>query len=90
MCAAAAFSGSFFLGLFWLFNALMLWWLIACWRAMSRLPTPDSEAGRMGAAAGATLATGMIFFFWVAGTVMLGLFVILTRGGHVTIEEEER
>lgn len=82
------FVGKLFLGLFWLFNGLMLWWFLDyCWRISSIVSPADSDAARAGAAIGVTMAVGMIAFFWVAGAVILGLFAILTRGARVTIEE---
>ena len=81
------FFGKLFLGLFWIFNVLMLVWLIAYWRTISGEIGTGSEAAQTGAAIGATIGTGMLVFFWVAGAVILGLFAILTRGSRTLIEE---
>src|SRR5262249_11394036 len=68
------FFGWIFLLLFLGFNALMVRWLVSYWSAISDGP---SSAGH---AIGATIGTGMIFFFWTAGAVITGLFALLTRG----------
>lgn len=49
-----------------------------------------SDAERAGGAVGATLGTGVLVFFWVAGAVILGLFALLTRGKTVVVTEETR
>ena len=38
-----------------------------------------SDAASAGAAIGIGISWMMILFFWVGGTVILGLFVLLTR-----------
>jgi hypothetical protein len=49
---------------------------------------PQAAPTRL-SAIGTTIDCGVIVFFWVAGAVILGLFVLLTRG-KVTIIEEKR
>lgn len=80
-------GGWFFLILFWGFNALMAWVTLRYWQMLSYRPTPDSDAEMTGMAVGATLATGTILFFWVAGAVIFGLFALLTRGRKIVVEE---
>lgn len=81
--------GWIFLLLFWAWNALMVWWLVSYWATVSPLVTSGSEAGRTGAAVGATLATGTIFFFWAAGAVIFGLLAFFTRGRRMLITETD-
>ena len=80
------FFGKLFLLLFVLFNAAMLAWLVAYWSSLGDL-APTSDAERAGAAIGITIGTGILFFFWVAGDIILGLFALLTRGRVTVIEE---
>lgn len=47
-----------------------------------------AEAARAGATIGAGLAIGSLLFVWLAGAVILGLFVLLTRRKKI-IEVEE-
>jgi hypothetical protein len=81
------FFGWLFLLIFFAFNALMVAWLISYWNSISGMVAPGSDAGRAGAAIGATLGTGAIFFVWVTGAVVTGLLALLTRGGKSYIEE---
>jgi hypothetical protein len=81
------FFGWVFLLIFLGFNALMFYWLINYWSAIGGHVTSGTEAGRTGAAIGATMATGVIFFFWAAGAVITGLLALLTRGRKTDIEE---
>lgn len=69
----------------WLWRVLLLIWQVAmiAW-LVSYLSTvaPMVEAGGAegaGAAVGATLGITALVIIWVAGTVILGLFVLLTR-----------
>lgn len=79
--------GWLFLILFWGFNALMLFALFA---GMSDNSTDyqalTSEAEKAGYAVGTAIGAGLILMFWAAGAVILGLFVILTRGRKVIVE----
>ena len=81
------FFGWAFLLIFLGFNALMFGWLISYWNLIGGHLTSGTDAGRAGAAIGATMATGMIFFFWAAGAVITGLLALLTRGRKTYIEE---
>lgn len=82
------FFGWFFLVVFLLFNGLMAVWLIAYWARVLPMTSAGSEGGRAGAAIGATIGTGVIISFWTCGAIVLGLFVLFTRGRKVIIEEE--
>ena len=82
------FFGWLFLILFLLFNGLMVVWLFSYWSAVLPTATTGSEAGRVGAAIGTTLGTGFIISIWTCGSIVLGLFVLFTRGRKVIVEEE--
>jgi hypothetical protein len=45
-----------------------------------------SEAEKAGFAAGTAIGVGALIFVWVAGAVILGLFVLFTRGQKVIVE----
>ena len=79
--------GWIFLLLFWAFNGLMLWWLVWAFGIMARGGGDQSEAAQAGRAIGGFISTTMIFSIWGAGALILGLFVLLTRGQTVVIEE---
>lgn len=72
--------------LFIAFNGLMFLWLVTGMGAVSQM-TPDSEAARAGHAIGAAIGFSMILGIWMMGAVILGLFVLLTRGDKVIVEE---
>ena len=80
------FFGWVFMILFVLFNLFMLAWLLIYWSDVASMPVA-SDAQRAGRNVGATVATGMLVFFWVAGAVILGLFALLTRGRKTIVEE---
>jgi len=68
------------------FNLLMIVWLIGGMSAVSHIPT-NSDAQRVGVAIGAALGLYGIISIWFAGDIFLGLFVLLTRGNTVIVEE---
>lgn len=68
------------------FNVLMLIWLISGMSAVSQL-TPASDVERVGHAIGATIGFSMIVSIWVVGDLLLGMFVLLTRGNKIIVEE---
>jgi ABC-type phosphate transport system permease subunit len=85
------FFGKVFKLLFILFNLAMALWLVSYWVTAGRLLTDAaSDAEKAGGAIGATIGTGMLLFFWVAGAVILGLFTLFTRGNRLLITEEKR
>ena len=69
----------------WIWRILLLGWQVAMigWViSYTSLVAPMVEeggAGGVGAAIGGTIGIGLIIFVWVAGTVIIGLFVLLTR-----------
>lgn len=74
------FFGKVFKWLFILFNILMAWWLFAYWGDVGgAINETGSDAGRAGAAIGATLGTGMLFMIWALGDIILGALVLFTR-----------
>jgi len=81
------FFGWVFLTVFFGFNILMAWWLIAYWGEVGQSLVTGSEAQRSGAAIGSTVGTGVILLIWALGAVITGLLAILTRGSVQIIEE---
>jgi hypothetical protein len=68
------------------FNLLMVLWLVHGIDAVSQV-TADSDAARAGKAIGATIGFSLILGIWVVGDIILGLFVLLTRGEKVLVEK---
>jgi hypothetical protein len=82
------FFGHVFKWLFIGFNVLMLLWLVTGMMAMSNHSAAlTSEAERAGAAIGTAMGASAILFIWIVGTVILGLFVLLSKGKKVIVEE---
>ena len=82
------FFGQVFKWVFISFNLIMLIWLVSAIVAVSKQTAPlTSEAERAGAAIGTAMGVRVLLFLWVAGTVILGLFVLLTKGKKVVVEE---
>ena len=72
-------------------QALMVWWLCAYVLDVTPvLESVDNEFEQAGATIGLGLSLSLILLFWVGGTVMLGLFALLTRPTRtlVTIIEQ--
>lgn len=75
------------LGFFgWVWRILLLLWqvaMIAWFVSATAAVAPMIEEGNDAQSAGAALGLGLgwmfILIFWAAGTVILGLFVLLTR-----------
>ena len=78
--------GTAFLVVFWLWNAFMLWALFSGLANVSNPNSYDSAAERAGAAIGTTIGVTMILVIWGAGTLILGLMVLLTRGRTEIVE----
>src|SRR5262249_33426189 len=71
------FLGKMFKWSFVLWNILMLWGFVAGMRGAAQAPVADdAEAAH---AIGTTLGAGMVIAIWMAGAVILGLFVLFTR-----------
>ena len=65
---------------------------MATWTVLGANAVSSQGAGLVGAQAaghaiGATLGFGMIAGIWLVGAVVLGLFVLLTRGTKIIVEE---
>jgi hypothetical protein len=72
--------------LFWGWQGLMVFWLFAYAADVAPLlNTPATQAEQVGAGIGATIAVGTIVFFWLSGSVILGLFVLFTRGPKILV-----
>lgn len=79
--------GKIFLLLFWIFNGLMVWWLVAGLGASGdAIQNAASEAEKSGAAIGTAIGAGIIIIVWAAGAVILGLLVLLTPGKTIITE----
>ena len=78
--------GWLFLGVFIAFNILMLIGLLGGARDVAAI-APAGGPERAGHVIGATLGIGMLLGLWVLGDIILGAFVLLTRGRKVVVEE---
>ena len=73
---------------FILFNVAMLCWLVSyCATIGESMNSAGSDAEQAGTAIGGTLGVGLLIFVWGFGDIILGLFVLLTRGKKVIVEE---
>jgi hypothetical protein len=81
-----SFTGKFFLVVFFVFNGLMVWWLLDYWGEVAGHLNTGSSAERTGAALGTTFGTGIILVIWTLGAVITGLLAILTRGQRTYVE----
>ena len=74
--------------LFWGWQILLVFWLLKYSMDVAPLikanTSPTGEVG-IGTGIGLTVAIGMIVFFWFAGSNILGLFVLFTRGNRVLV-----
>lgn len=81
------FFGKTALVVFWLFNALMAWSLIAGLGGAGEVAQgAATEAERAGAAIGTAIGAGMILAFWFLGAAVLGMMVYFSRGKVVVTE----
>lgn len=80
------FFGWLFLSIFVLFNLIMLAWLGTYWSMLSD-GAALSEAEKAGRALGGTMGTGVLLMFWVLGDIILGAFVLFSRGRKIIVEE---
>lgn len=70
------------------YNVLMLVWMISGMAAVGNVYSgATSGAAQAGAAIGSAIGFGMILSIWAFGDIILGLFVLLTRGELIVIEE---
>lgn len=81
------FFGKFFKYAFILFNVLMLVWVVGGFmNASGGFGKLSSDAERAGAAIGTAMGVGLLLTLWVIGDIILGLFVLFTRGKKVITE----
>lgn len=73
-----SFVGKMFLWLFYLFNILMLIWLIGGIDAASEIETAN-EYEQAGAAIGTGIGVMFILTIWVIGDIITGLLAFFTR-----------
>lgn len=79
--------GKIFALFFWVFNGLMLLWLVLGLNKTAEMAsTLKTDAEQAGAAIGATLGIGMVLFIWVIGAIIFGLLSYMTRGSKVITE----
>jgi hypothetical protein len=64
---------------FFLFNILMVVWLVGGMNAATEGMQAMSEAEQAGAAIGTGIGAMMILVIWVFGDIILGLFFLFTR-----------
>ncbi len=75
--------------LFWGWNLLMAWGLFSgLAKTADHYSTIGSGEERTGAAIGTALGAGAMLFLWVAGSVILGLMMLFTRGKRVLVTRE--
>lgn len=83
--------GWIFLGLFWAYNLLMVIWLFSGLAEIGETSTQlSTDAERAGAAIGTAIGVSMVLGIWMSGAVILGLFVLLTRGRKTIITTETK
>lgn len=81
------FFGVIFSLMFWLFNGLMLIWVIAGVKGTVAVTTTlQTDAEQAGAAIGTAIGFGVVLFIWAAGAIVLGLLSFMSRGSKVVIE----
>lgn len=81
--------GKFFVLLFWAFNLLMLFaMIVGVGGNAEQYQLLSSDAERAGYAAGTAIGVGFLLAIWAAGSAILGLFVLFTRGSKIIIETE--
>lgn len=83
------FFGKVFLGIFWIWNALMAFGLVSGLVNVGKSGMGTTDAERAGAAIGTALGVGMILWVWVLGAVIFGLLAFFSRGQKTIIETTE-
>ena len=80
--------GQFCKWVFIAFNGIMLFWMISTFANVgSAASGATSDAARVGVGIGATIGFGLILTLWAFGDIILGMFVLFTRGKRVVVEE---
>lgn len=74
------FFGKIFLWLFYIYNALMVWWLVSAFITTAEvMDGVVTEAEKAGAAIGTGIGVTMILVIWVTGAIITGLLALMTR-----------
>lgn len=73
-----SFFGKICLWIFYLFNVLMVVWLVGGLKATSQIEAV-TEAEKAGAAIGTGIGVTMILIVWVIGDVITGFLALMTR-----------
>jgi hypothetical protein len=82
------FMGHVVKWIFILFNVLMAVWLVAGMAGVGEVADrAANDAERAGAAVGGAIGLGVLLFIWAAGSFILGLLTVLSRGRKTIIEE---
>lgn len=75
---------------FWGWQLLMLVWFLSYTSNVAPLVQGvKNEWEKAGAGAGIAIAWGMILFFWVGGSIILGLFVLMTRPARMLVQTDQ-
>lgn len=85
------FFGRLFLVVFWLWQGIMLLWLVGYLREVAPMVTDKSanEWERAGSSIGVTFGVTFLAFWWVVGSIILGLMVFFSRGQKRLIRVDE-
>ena len=74
-----SFIGKIFLWIFYLFNILMLYWMISAIISVSTVDVAVSEAEKFGAAIGTGIGVTILLIIWVIGDIITGFLALMTR-----------
>lgn len=74
-----SFFGKVAVAIFALFNALMVYWMVAGMAGVGQSMQTMTEAEKTGASVGAGIGFILILFIWAAGDIVFGTIVFFTR-----------
>lgn len=75
---------------FIIFNILMIVWMLGtCASVGDVVNQAGSDAEQAGAAIGGTIGVMLILAIWAFGDLILGMFVLFTRGKRIIVEETQ-
>jgi hypothetical protein len=80
------FFGKIFKALFYLFNIIMVAWLVA-YVKMTHDAAAQANVSDLAAAGVQSIGVGVISICWLIGDAILGALVLATRGAKVIVEE---
>lgn len=72
--------------LFWGWTLVMGAMFVIAFMAGGRTPA-ETEAEKVGSGLGILLASSVVFWIWALGALVLGIFVLATRGRKITVTE---